>query len=119
MKRLQPLDKSGREIHSGDLIIYGSALGRSATLQYGKIVAIKFKSDREFNRDKKEWEDVEVPRYTVQGVSTWSWASENASLLQKGTLSFGDRILILHRDQLPKAVLDILDGVIVPSPTQE
>jgi hypothetical protein len=115
MRRLKPLDKAGREIKPGDPIVYGGSLGRSAVLQYGKILTIKFKPDREYNYSTKEREDVESPRYYIQGV--WVWEGV-ANLNARGTLLFGDRILVLHRDQLPQIVLDALDAVIVPVPTQ-
>jgi hypothetical protein len=116
MKRIQPLDKSGREIKLGDLIVYSAALGRSAILQYGKILNIKFKPDRVHNPSTRDWEDAESPRYRVQGVyTTWDGV---AALNQQGTLLFSDRILVIQRDQIPNAELNLLDTVTVPEPKQ-
>lgn len=116
MKRIEPLDKAGREIKPGDLIVYSAALGRSAVLQYGKVLNIKFKPDRVLNTTSLEWEDAEAPRYRVQGVYTWGGV---ATLNRQGTLLFSDRILVLHRDQVPKLELDALDAVTVPAPKSE
>lgn len=101
----QALDKSGRPISVGDLVIYGHALGRCAALQYGKILAIKWKEG--YDRSKRA-------SFTVQGVGlsdNGTHSSHSASMLQKGTLQFGSRILVITRDQVPAKVLALLDEV--------
>lgn len=100
-------DKSGRDIKVGDLIVYGHALGRCAALQYGKVLAINPKKHRRW--DGNEWHDEDTPHFTVQGVDT-HWSGK-VKLLRKGTLQFGDRILIVNRDQVPVSILGLLDSV--------
>lgn len=111
------IDKAGRELKPGDLIIYGHSLGRCAGLQYGKILAVKFKDDRKYNFKTREHEDIKVPHYTVQGVDG-DWGHQEPKLRKKGTLQFGDRILAVYRDQVPGAILDLLDSITCPAPEQ-
>lgn len=105
---MKALDKAGREVRPGDLIIYGHALGRCAGLRYGKVLAITWKTAF-YRGEKKE------PHFTVQGVDTdWSdWDHRGQPELcgRKGTLQYGSRILVLERDQVPMAVLELLDSV--------
>lgn len=91
------VDKAGREILPGDLIVYGHALGRSAALQYGKALEI-----------------LPDGRLRVQGVEDAFEAGKYkrpASLLRPGFLKFGNRVLKVDRSQTPMDVLILLDSV--------
>lgn len=117
-KKLAPLDKSGREIKPGDTIVYGHVLGRSGALQYGKIIALKQVSAPKWNYTTNQEEGVPVTHFTVQGVSYYDEESK-PSLLRRGTLQFGDRILVLHEDQVPASVRELLATVeILPTEQQ-
>lgn len=100
----QFIDKAGRPVKPGDIIVYGHALGRCAALQYGKALALKTPT-------RKRWGASEVS-LSVQGVTS------GGSLLGKGTLQFGDRTLIVTRDQVPAQALETLDKVRIPGPCE-
>jgi hypothetical protein len=112
VKKSVNTDKSGRLIQPGDLIVYGHALGRCAGLQYGKVLAVNWKDERVYDYRTNKWdEDARVPHFTVQGVDQ-DWSHEEPKLLKrKGTLQFGDRILVVEREQVPMTVLELLDSV--------
>ncbi len=84
-------DKAGRELKTGDFIVYGHALGRCAGLQYGIILV----------------EDNGKGHITVRGVDT-DWEHHAPRLLKKSTLLFGERILRVNSNQIPPRIQDIL-----------
>ena|ERR1700690_2048063 len=99
---MKSLDKSRKEIKVGDFIIYGHALGRCAGLRYGKVLAIK---------EVKDYADRIKNHFTVQGVDD-DWYPDTPKLAErKGTLQFGDRILIVTEDQIPDKIFELLNGV--------
>lgn len=100
------LDKSGRKLSAGDLIVYGHALGRCAALQYGKVLEIRW------SKPKYDFETAQ-PKVKVQGMYLPdNWDREDPpKLLKPSTLAFGSRILILSREQVEPRVLAILDEV--------
>lgn len=91
-------DKSGRDINPGQWIIYGHALGRCAGLQYGVVLDVK---------PSKGYHSKGKDCCTVQGVDS-DWGHRKPSLLRKGTLYFGERILCVYPTQVPEAVRDLL-----------
>lgn len=97
-------DKSGRPLSVGDFIVYGHALGRSAALQYGRILKI----------ETKEKYGQQTLSIRVQGASTddhydakRGWVSE-AYLLRPGNLQYGDRTLKIEPHQMPNDVFELL-----------
>jgi hypothetical protein len=98
-------DKSGRELQAGDLIVYGHLLGRCAGLQYGKVLEAK-------TARRSSWDKTMVERVRIRGVGS-DWR-EPKLLSRDSTLSFGDRILKLWREQVEPRVLNLLDGVASP-----
>lgn len=106
------IDKVGRALAPGDLIIYGHALGRCASLQYGKVLEIVLP-----NPDAYCATGV---RLRVQGVDaddSWlgrhlkrPWKSR-VKLLKPGLLQFPSRVLWVNRNQVPPEVLQLLDQV--------
>lgn len=94
-------DKAGRTIKPGDIVVYGKALGRSAGMQYGLVTGVVKTRDR--------WSDKLVEKLQFIGVDD-GW-DEKRSLQKPSTLSFGDRILVVTRDQVEKAALKLLDTI--------
>jgi hypothetical protein len=93
-------DKAGRELRPGDLIVYGHALGRCAGLRYGRILAVQ--------PGKSSPESM---RLRVQGVDDdTNWSGLGPRLCNPGTLSFEGRVLRVEREQVPSAVLSLLDA---------
>jgi hypothetical protein len=91
-------DKAGINLKSGDLIIYGHALGRCAGLQYGKILEIVH---------TKTWNDKPIEKVRVQGVDT-DWDFEKPRLLRPSCLQFSERILKITQNQMPKEIRELL-----------
>lgn len=86
-------DKSGLVINVGDLIVYGHALGRCAGLQYGKVLGMA------------------KTRLAVQGVDD-HWKGHAPKLnVRKGAVAYGERTLVITREQVPPAILKLLDTV--------
>lgn len=103
---MTPFDKIGKEITIGCFIAYGHALGRSAGLRIGRVLAIK--SPVEGDCDNQfyggGW------RITVIGIDD-DWA-HNAIRLnnRKGILQFPKRMLVL--DQVPENYRILLESYI-------
>lgn len=100
-------DKAGRTINPGDIVVYGKALGRSAGMQYGKII------DLVEVEDHWRYTPTGKPKMTEKlrfiGIDD-NWG--NRKLLQKpSTLAFGDRILVVTRKQVNAGALKLLDTI--------
>lgn len=101
-------DKAGVPVEPGDFIIYGHALGRCAGLQYGKVLgyAPHPKSDWGYN-SKTGDRDCKL---RIIGVDD-SWSHKPPELLSKASIvCFGDRVLKLHPDQVPKPIAALLES---------
>ena len=102
-------DKSGKILAPGDLIVYGHALGRCASLKYGKVVAIEWSAES-YDGDKK-------PKLKIRGLdddgSQWShWDINSAKISnRKSVLEFPSRVLKIERDQLPNEYVKLFDSV--------
>jgi len=89
-------DKCGREIHVGDYIVYGHAIGRSASLKFGKIIKIT----------EKDACGKKVYTYRVAGISEdYSFKTPSISI---GTVLYEDRMIILPFDLLPDYAKELL-----------
>ena len=122
------IDKSGREILPGDLVVYGHALGRCAGLQYAKVLKIHpYKETwRGDGQEKIRVQGVNVndndlgvtlsakqlehQKYLLEHYPAGKWRGA-PSLIKPSTLSFSSRILKITRDQVPPDVLALLDTV--------
>ena len=102
-------DKAGREVHVGDYIVYGHAMGRCAGLRYGVVLSVQWSKEeiRHFNRLTKEYESRKVPKVRVQGVDD-DWASIDPRLCKPGTLGFPDRVLRVDAIDIPFQTLKLL-----------
>lgn len=101
---MTPIDKAGREITVGSFVAYAHALGRSAGLRIGRVLAIKApaEGDRDAHFYGGAW------RITVIGVDD-DWTHRPPELNQrKGVLQFPKRMLVL--DQLPETHRVLLEG---------
>lgn len=97
-----PKDKLGTEICVGDYLIYGHAIGRSASLRIGKVLKITEKEVR------GSWESGFT--ITVIGVDD-DWAHKEVELCKsKGHLLFPNRTINVAGCLLPKKVKDLLDA---------
>lgn len=100
------LDKFGREFKVGDIIAYGSLLGRCASIRIGKVLKLTQKPH--------SWRDEELNWHVqVIGVDDTSWDSKDEPKLcaSKGTLTEIGRAMILSRDAVPAKYLDMLDPI--------
>lgn len=94
------IDKAGREIKAGDLIVYGHNLGRCAGLRYGRVVAVTLSKEERY-RDR-------IPKLRIRAVDD-DWGCKDVSLLAKDSfLSYGNRVLKVTEDQIPSEVLALL-----------
>jgi hypothetical protein len=82
-------DKAGIELHPGDLIVYGHALGRCAGLQYG--VVLKATPDG----------------IMVRGVDA-DWSQLRPRLLKKAWLKFSERVLRVTPEQVHHTIGSLL-----------
>lgn len=98
-----PLDKAGQEIHVGDYIVYGHALGRCAGLRFGRVVWITEKEPNHRNEPKHH--------FTVRGIDD-DWGGKIAKLNdRKGTLQFAERILVIDKALLPTYYVALLSNL--------
>jgi len=104
------LDRIGQEIKPGCIIAYGHALGRSAGLRIGKVLALKRIAPGELH----SWEQYEQFRITVWSVDD-DWDHNEPKLLsKKSTIQFPDRIIVLPNDTIPEKFSKLLDTVDLP-----
>jgi hypothetical protein len=101
-----PFDKTNREIHVGDYIIYGHALGRSSSLRIGKVLAIKMR--------KKDWYSTVEDSFsiTVIGVNDdpdyKDYQNKPELCSTCGHLLFPNRTLVIDKSQIPKNYIELL-----------
>lgn len=102
MEAIVVLDKANREIKVNDYIVYGTLLGRSAALKFGKVVSIEELKEESSNYNSN-------CRIRVLGVEEeFSW-KVNKWRLTNGTLSFSNRTVVIPGEILPKDIKDLLD----------
>ena len=92
-------DKAGRQLVASDIIVYGHNKGRSAGLRYGVILEIK-RSDRS---DRKEYA-------SIVGIDDDWDRTPKAS--KRTSLKYGERMLVVTRDDVPAPVLNVVDQVL-------
>jgi len=89
MEELTVTDALGQEVRAGDVIAYGSLLGRSAALKFGRVEAIKPRSGGGLRlvvrgaRREQGW-DVEQRRYAAGYV----WRFDGRGNLDAGLRRF-------------------------------
>lgn len=105
------VDKSGRILLLGDLIVYGHAIGRSAALRYGKILRVNAAKLDVYGR-------LASPTLTVWGVNDdgaeWDPDLPPTLLSKSSTLSYPRRVQKIPDGCVPPAVLALLLSVQVP-----
>ena len=105
------IDKSGREVKAGDVIVYGHALGRCAGLQYARVLALTE------NPNPGPYFGGEQPmKLRVIGVTT-DFGQKPELLSKASTVMFGERVLRVERNQVPADHLKLLDAY-VPKETK-
>jgi len=105
-------DKSGRNVHPGDLIVYGVSYGHSPGLSYGKVQAI-VKAKRSYPEG--------LIKIRVHGADR-HFSDRVRVNTKPGVLQFSERVLLVSREQVPAdilAELDKLEPVFVPGCTCE
>lgn len=98
------VDKLGRIISPGSLVVYGSLLGRCAALRVGRVLKIRA-IKRAWSRkdDDIDW------RILVQGIDD-KWSYHPAKLCEKkGTLMFPDRMIVVDASALPAEYRRLLE----------
>lgn len=98
---MTPRDKLDRPIAVGDFIAYGHALGRSAALKIGRVVAIRCLAEPTW-RGGSPW------RITVAGIDEASW---HTTRISRGTLQFPDRAIVVPREDVPAHWRGMLEAV--------
>lgn len=93
------VDKSGKPLTPGDLVVYAITLGRSGALAYGKVLAIT-------HNDKLRVHKVEMPWYAPPGETPKPKPSQKTSLL-----TYNERVLLIQRDQVPPEYLPVFDAI--------
>jgi len=104
------LDRLNKEIIVGSFIVYGSLLGRSATLQIGKVISISVNEEATYDCDRYKIRVRGVRQCKSYNFRT-NVSYDTIELLKQGTLSFPDRIIVLRREDIPNNVLELLDTV--------
>jgi hypothetical protein len=79
-------DKADRELVPGDLVVYGSLLGRGAGLRYGVVLTVT--------------ED----RVAVRGWDDATYFSREQLTTKQGTLRFPSRVLAIPDECVPYQV---------------
>lgn len=95
------LDKLGRELKVGDIIVYGNSIGRSCTIKVGKILDLAQANTNYGPQD----------RIKVQGIDEHRWLGREAQLGRPGILLYADRTLVISREQVPTKYLTLLDSI--------
>jgi hypothetical protein len=121
-------DRVGNPIFVGDTIIYAHSLGRSAGLQFGKVLKIVTTYTPETTHLLKRWngdvlEDYidTTPEHTEHKITVWgvreSWNSTIPPKLNiaKGVLEYPDRMVVLSPNQVPNRIALLLSPVTVDS----
>ena len=102
-------DKSGKPIMVGAYIVYGHALGRSAGLRFGKVLAIREKGPSHYPSSLDSLASIRVI-----GVDD-DWNTNEPKLCSRtGTLQFPNRLLVLEAEDLPETHRQLLDGYKAP-----
>jgi hypothetical protein len=109
---MTPFDKTNKEIHVNDYIVYGHALGRCAGLRIGKVLKIKEKESR--------WgqETIKSFSITVIGVDD-DWVnyspytnSEPKLCSHVGHLLYPNRIIVLDKSNVPEKYIELLESYV-------
>jgi hypothetical protein len=92
------LDINGKELNKGDYIVFSTTYGRSAIMKYGKVIDNKYISkDGNFSKVK------------VISLEENFYNGHPFKLNKKcGYLTY--KPLILHIDQIPKDIKELLDS---------
>lgn len=101
----EPLDKLGRPIVVGSYIVYGHALGRSAGLRIGRVLAVHRNAPRDYG---SAYDRAGAWRIRVQGVDD-DWSHKAAELCKPGTLQFPERTIVVQPEQVPSVLRALLE----------
>lgn len=88
-------DRAGREVKVGDFIIYGHALGRCASLQFGRVLSITSEEVKPYPGSREPRTDWKIG---VRGVDENAWTKDGRKprLMRAGTLQYPDRIILAN-----------------------
>lgn len=107
-EELEFKDKAGNRLMAGDYIVYGHALGRCASLQYGKVLGI--------TKAKDSYAKPAI-KLKVQGIEYNDNFYEptdkkvELKLLKPSFLAFPSRVLKIMVSQMPEDVANALYNV--------
>jgi hypothetical protein len=108
-------DVADNQVEVGDIIVYGTLLGRSASLQFGLVTKVYTVEDTVYDSVlgtdgfyKHTRRKIDAPRVNVRGAKN-NW-NRGYQLLNNGTLQFSNRMLKVSRDMVPSEVLELFDG---------
>jgi hypothetical protein len=94
-------DIAGNAVTVGNIIVYAALWDRSATLRYGRVVALATRTTNQPGVVKPTVRAITVDR-GHDGV--WNLQKDGGQV----TLGFLDRLLVVHCDQVPPGALEIL-----------
>jgi hypothetical protein len=100
-------DKAGHELRSGDYIVYGHNLDRSAALRYGIVIEI-YEPENAYGWWPGKDKGLKKTHARIRGVDCEGWDSKAVLLTKDSTLQFGDRILRIGNSQMPEQALKLL-----------
>lgn len=102
----EPLDKLGQSIAVGSYLVYGHAMGRSAGLRIGRVLAVKRNEPVAWG---SEHDRAGAWRIRVQGVDD-DWTHRAPELCRPGTLQFPERTIVVQPEQVPAAIRALLES---------
>ena len=88
------IDKSGKPLAPGDLVVYAVTIGRSGSLAYGKVLGITANGKLRVHKVQKPWNEG-APQ-----------PARKSSLL-----TYGVRVLMIQPDQVPPEYLSVFDAI--------
>lgn len=93
------IDKSGKPLAPGDLVVYAVTLGRVGSLAYGKVLGITANGKLRVHKVEKPW-------YAPPGETPVPQPARKPSLLM-----YGERVLMIQPDQVPPEFVPVFDAI--------